>query len=294
MTPRDGLAPVDGLRLHFREWGDRTRPHLLLVHGWDGTAGYWDLVAPAFQHRFHVVAVTLRGRGLSDPDPTGEYRFEGYVDELRAFSRRLGLDRLTWLGASLGGMIGLPYAARHPDQVDRLALIDIGAQLGGDRPSSYYAGMLDAPDRFASLDEAEAWFRQWTLYTKLTAPGMAIVLREHLEPAPDASWRWRYMHRLRAAQRRVPREVLFPSQWAVLPRVSCPVLIVHGTRSESLLPDVAERTRAALPRATLVQIPDCSHFPFLEAPEALVALLGPFLEDRSDPSRPGSGVRRRT
>jgi pimeloyl-ACP methyl ester carboxylesterase len=294
MILHDRFASVDGLRLHYREWGDRSRPHLLLVHGWDGTARYWDLVAPAFQDRFHLVAVTLRGRGLSDPDPTGDYRFEGYVDELRAFSRRLGLERLSWLGASLGGMIGLPYVARYPDQVDRLALIDIGAQLGGDRPSSYYAGMLDAPDRFTSLGEAEAWLRQWTLYTRLPASGMAIVLQEHLEQAPDASWRWRYMDRLRAAQRRVPRDVLFPSQWAVLPRVDCPVLIVHGTRSESLLPDVAERTRAALPRATLARIPDCSHFPFLEAPEVLIALLGPFLEGPGEPSEPESDLRRST
>jgi pimeloyl-ACP methyl ester carboxylesterase len=61
------------------------------------------------------------------------------------------------------------------------------------------------------------------------------------------------------------------------------VLIVHGTRSESLLPDVAMRTREALPRATLARIPDCSHFPFLEAPEALIALLGRFLEDSGAP-----------
>jgi pimeloyl-ACP methyl ester carboxylesterase len=281
MTPREGFASVDGLRLHYVEWGDPSCPRLFLVHGWDGTARYWDLVAPAFQDRFHLTAVTLRGRGRSDPDPTGEYRFDGYVDELRAFTRQLGLERLTWLGASLGGLIGLQYVARHPAHVERLALIDMGAQLGGDRPSSYYAGMLDAPDQFASLRQAEAWFRQWSLYERLTPAGMAIVLREHLEQTPDASWGWRYMHRLRAAQRRVPREVLFPPQWEILPQVPCPVLIVHGTRSESLLPDVAARTREALPRATLARVPDCSHFPFLEAPDALVELLATFLEDRA-------------
>jgi pimeloyl-ACP methyl ester carboxylesterase len=282
MTPREGFAAVDGRRLHYVERGDPGRPHLLLVHGWDGTARYWDLVAPAFEDRFHLIAVTLRGRGLSDPDPTGDYRFDGYVDELRAFTNWLGLRRLAWLGASLGGLIGLRYAASHAAQIDRLALIDIGAQLGGDRPSSYYAGMLAAPERFATLEEAEAWFRRWTLYERLPGPGMAIVLGEHLERAPDGSWRWRYMDALRAAQRRVPRDVLFPPQWDVLPRVSCPVLIVHGTRSESLLPDVARRTHEALARATLARIPDCSHFPFLEAPQALIDLLEDFLREGLD------------
>jgi pimeloyl-ACP methyl ester carboxylesterase len=224
-----------------------------------------------------VVAITLRGRGLSADDPTGEYRFGDYVEELRGATRQLGLDSVTVFGASLGGLIGLPYAARYPEQVTRLALVDIGAQLGGDRPSTYYAGMLAAPDRFPTLGAAEAWLRQWSLYEKLPAEGMSIVLREHFARAADGAWTWRYGHRLRAAQRTVPRETLFPAQWAVLPQVSCPVLIVHGTRSESLLAEVAERTRAGLPRATLVSIPGCSHFPFLEAPAALIDALSAFL-----------------
>jgi pimeloyl-ACP methyl ester carboxylesterase len=55
------------------------------------------------------------------------------------------------------------------------------------------------------------------------------------------------------------------------------VLIVHGSRSESLLPEVAERTCSTLPRATLVTIPDCSHFPFLENPAALIKALRDFV-----------------
>ena len=58
--------------------------------------------------------------------------------------------------------------------------------------------------------------------------------------------------------------------------------------------DKRERTRAALPRATLARIPDCSHFPFLEAPEVLIALLGPFLEGPGEPSEPESDLRRST
>ena len=59
----EGTVDVGGLRLHYVEWGERTRPHVLLVHGWDGTAHYWDLVAPALADRYHLVALTLRGRG---------------------------------------------------------------------------------------------------------------------------------------------------------------------------------------------------------------------------------------
>lgn len=268
---------VDGARLHYLEWGDRGRTDVLLVHGWDGTAHYWDLVAPALADRYHLVALTLRGRGRSDGFPTEPYGFPDYGRDLWTATQRLGLERMVFVGASLGGMIALPYAGEHPDQVERLVLGDIGAQLGGDRPSSYYAGMLDAPEAFESPDAIERWLRQWSLFVRIPPPGMAIVIREHFEETSPGRWTWRFAQRLRDLQRSQPRDILFPPQWAALSKISCPVLIVRGGRSESLLPDVAERTRAGLPDALLVEIPDCSHFPFLERPRELSLLLHGFL-----------------
>lgn len=275
---REGAVDVGGLRLHYVEWGERSSPHVLLVHGWDGTAHYWDLVAPALADRYHLVALTLRGRGRSDGDPAGQYRFADYGRDIREATHRLGLDRLAFVGASLGGMIALPYVMEHGAQVERLVLVDIGAQLGGDRPSSYYAGMLDAPAEFESTGAIEQWLRQWSLYAKIPADGMAIVVREHFSPAPSGGFTWRFGERLRELQRRHSRQTLFPAQWEVLGKVRCPVLMVRGGQSESLLPDVAERTRAGLPDAMLVEIPDCSHFPFLERPRELALLLRGFLD----------------
>jgi pimeloyl-ACP methyl ester carboxylesterase len=273
----EGFVEVGRARLHYLEWGDRRRPHVLLLHGWDGTAHYWDLVAPAFADRYHLVALTLRGRGGSDGFPDGPYDFHDYGRDVRTATERLGLDRMIFVGASLGGMVGLAYTAAHPDHVERLVLGDIGAQLGGDRPSSYYAGMLDAPESFTSPDEIERWLRQWSLYAKLPDAGMTIVIREHFVETSPGRWTWTFAGPLRQRQRSVPRDVLFPPQWAALPKIACPVLIVRGGRSESLLPDVAERTRAGLRDALLVEIPDCSHFPFLERPRELSVLLRGFL-----------------
>ena len=274
---KEGSVDVGDGQLHYIEWGERTRPHVLLIHGWDGTARYWDLVAPALADRYHLVAITLRGRGGSDPDSTGRYGFAAYGRDIWAATLELGLDRLSFVGASLGGMIALPYVAEHEAQVDRLVLVDIGAQLGGDRPSSYYAGMLAVPTEFPSTRAIEEWLRQWSLYAKIPADGMAIVVREHFVKAPSGHFIWRFGERLRELQRRESRETLFPSQWHVLGKIRRPVLIVRGGRSESLLPDVAERTRAGLADALLVEIPDCSHFPFLERPRELTVLLRGFL-----------------
>ena len=273
----EGFVNVHGLRLHYVDWGNAARPDLLLVHGWDGNAHYWDLVAPSFRDRFHVVALTLRGRGKSDEDPTGEYPFESYITDIWEATQQLGLQHMIFVGASLGGMIALPYIVQHQEQVEKLVLGDIGAQLGGDGPSSYHQGMMDAPDHFDSLHEVEAWLRQWSLYVKIPSQGMAIILREHFRETSDGRWTWTYLHKLREIRQRQSAEKLFPTQWHVLPRIACPVLIIRGGRSESLFPNVAERTRSELPNATLVEIPDCAHFPYLEAPEKFTKALSDFI-----------------
>src|SRR5262249_981309 len=111
---------ANGIDLHVVEWGRSRAPHVLLVHGWDGTARYWDLVAPAFAERYPLVAVTLRGRGRSAVDPTGRYRFDDYVSDLDQVTRQLGFERFLFVGASLGGMLALPYTAQYPKRVERL------------------------------------------------------------------------------------------------------------------------------------------------------------------------------
>src|SRR5262249_9181171 len=157
----------------------------------------------------HLVALTLRGRGGSDPDSTGQYRFAEYGRDIRAATLKLGLDRFSFVGASLGGMIALPYVAEHEAQVERLVLVDIGAQLGGGRPSSYDAGMLAAPADSPSRRAIEEWLRQWSLYEKIPADGMAIVVSEHFAQGPNGRFTWRFGERLRELQRRESRETLF-------------------------------------------------------------------------------------
>jgi esterase len=272
----EGSVLVNGIRLHYVDWGNSVNPPLLLLHGWDGTAHYWDLVAPAFRDRFHVVALTLRGRGRSDEDPTGDYRFSDYGNDIWEVTQKLDIQRMIFVGASLGGLIALSHTVKHPDQVEKLVLCDIGAQLGGERPSSYYVGMQQAPNKFSTLQEAEAWLREWSLYLKIPQEGMAIILRENFKRTPDGDWTWTYRRKLRQLLQKYPREYLFPSQWHTLSRLSCPVLIIRGGRSESLLPDVADRTRRELPNADLVEIPDCGHFPFLEKPKELIKALESF------------------
>ena len=78
--PQRRFTEVQGIKLHYLEWGEAGKPDLLLVHGWTSFAASWTAVAEYFRDRYHIVAPDLRGHGESDKPQTG-YR-------LRDFSRR--------------------------------------------------------------------------------------------------------------------------------------------------------------------------------------------------------------
>ena len=126
----DHKMKVNGLRIHYTDWGNPHLPHLFLAHGGVANAYFWNLVAPTLRDSFHVVAVTARGRGKSEYSTEGKYDYDkDYVQDFRELTTRLGMDRLFYIGQSMGGRIGMSYAGTYPEQVERLILVDIGAEV---------------------------------------------------------------------------------------------------------------------------------------------------------------------
>lgn len=119
------MAHVDnaGVALHFEEKG-RGEPPLVFVHGWCCDHTFF---APQFQHfsdSRRVVAVDLRGCGLSDRGDT--YEMALFADDVAHVCRELTLSPAVIVGHSLGGMVGIELAARHPTLVASVVAVDPG------------------------------------------------------------------------------------------------------------------------------------------------------------------------
>src|SRR6266508_5249710 len=100
---RKRSVEVNGLRLNFLEWGMSGRPVLCFLHGGSAHAHWFDLVAPAFVDRFHVIALDQRGHGESDWAEPPAYATENFAADLLGVIDALGGRRIALIGHSMGG-----------------------------------------------------------------------------------------------------------------------------------------------------------------------------------------------
>ncbi len=166
--PSDDRIPVADstageVALHVRRWGIRAprRPYLL-VHGLSSNARLWDGVAGALATAGHpVTAIDLRSHGTSDAPSTG-YDTATAADDVAAVAHALGITAAVVAGQSWGGDVVVQVAARHPEVVGALALVDGGwSELAASFPSwDACEKALRPPEIDGRLaDELRGWFR---------------------------------------------------------------------------------------------------------------------------------------
>ena len=134
LTPR--TVNVDGLTLHYYEGGPADAPTLLMIHGFGANRDNWLRFARHFKD-YRVIALDLPGFGESSK-PDIDYDVASQTERVHAFAKTLGLTRLHLIGNSMGGHIAALYAARHPEQVLSVALLD-NAGVTSPRKSEMFA-----------------------------------------------------------------------------------------------------------------------------------------------------------
>ena len=119
----DRFATVNGLRLHYQEWGRRGAPGVVLVHGWSTSAPIWHEVAEALSQEYHVIVPDNRGNGESQA-PVEGFRISDYASDLVGLIDAAGLARPAVVGSSWGGNIGTYVADEYPESVSKVVLAD--------------------------------------------------------------------------------------------------------------------------------------------------------------------------
>jgi pimeloyl-ACP methyl ester carboxylesterase len=269
---RAGVEPryedLSGLRVRYVRRG--RGPAMILRHGLASSIYTWADVIPALARDHDVVAVDLPGFGGSDIP--GGLSSDVYPATVLGLMDRLGISRATLVGNSLGGAVGIVLAARHPERVRRLVLIDsAGYNLDPSRRPLILRLVGSAPTA-AALDALPVRRRVVAAALHQVFHDPARVTPERVEEylAPLA----------RPGATDAVRSVLTRQGGFGLPalvsEVRVSTLIIWGRNDRWIPVADADRFAAAIPGAHKIVLEECGHVPQEERPAEVVHLLEEF------------------
>ncbi len=263
MRVQDELIDLGDVRLHYRDWSgpEGARDTLLLLHGLTAHARQWDSFADDMSRHCRVVALDLRGHGESQWADT--YDLDAQVGDVRELVSALGLNHVTLVGQSLGGVVSIRYAGSKPEQLARLVLVDIAPSI----PKSTRAQMYTDFEKTVRFDSPEH-----AIETELAASPFASVphlshrIRNAIQRQGDGSWTWRYDPALEK-----PGAIALrggeDAGWAAAAEIDVPTLVMRGAESQYLTLENAQRLVDTIPVCQFVEFPDCDHVVPIDEPE---------------------------
>ncbi|CAO1378608.1 unnamed protein product [Diamesa tonsa] len=115
---------VNGVKLHYVEKGDKTKPLMLFVHGFPEFWYSWRYQIEEFSEDYRTVAVDLRGYGDSEkPDEISEYRLDVIIEDIRQLVTLLGREKFILCSHDFGAFIGWRFVVKHMDMLEKYIMI---------------------------------------------------------------------------------------------------------------------------------------------------------------------------
>jgi len=270
-----------GLRLHYLDYGGNGQT-VVALHGLLQNAHAFNAIAPVLVPHVHLLAFNLPGRGDSDWAPADRYCLPQYMLDLRSFLAELRATQYALIGTSLGGWMARTYAMAHPERVSRLVLNDCASDADLLAIYRTVKRMAEAPAEFATISEAINWFLAERCLDHLNHEALVAWVGHYLTPTRRGRLRFAcdplvlrlamsraglMASRAGSLQRPhagVPREQIR--------RLTMPILILRGARSEVVPRWAVTRFVRILPTAESVEVPGAGHSPTLYEPAAQEAL----------------------
>ena len=277
-APTSNYTQLAGREIHWMDWGPRHGPVVVAWHGLARTCRDMDELASHFAGRgFRVVCPDTIGRGLSQWSraPDDEYQLSFYARIAAALFDELKLERVHWIGTSMGGAIGMVCASglaepRMKPRIASLVLNDNAPQIAAAAVARIrsYAGQ---PPAFDTIAELEQFFRTvYKPYGWLSDTQWRRLTETSTRRLPDGRVTPHYDPAM------VQQFVVHPDDyllWDHYDAIEAPMLCLRGAESDLVLPETLDQMRSRGPgaagRLQIIEVPGCGHAPALNVPAHL-------------------------
>ena len=271
---------VNGMAVHYRDEGLKTDSlPIVLLHGTASSLHTFDAWASVLKYDMRVIRLDLPGFGLTGPFPDRNYAMTEYVEFIRDFLAARGIKKCILAGNSLGGNIAWQVAARHPDLVDQLILIDAAGYPMVSKSSPLVFRMARIPvvnhlltfitPRFLAkasvknvyADKSKVTSELATRYFDLTLrEGNRQALVDRMNTPPN------------------------PEDIALIKKIRQPTLVLWGEEDQLIPVSEAQRFHADLPHDVVVILKGVGHVPMEESPKESLAAVQSFLKNKGTPT----------
>ena len=265
-------AQGDGIQIQLAIWQGEGQP-VLCVHGLTANCRCWDLIASSLVPENNILAMDLRGRGLSDKPASG-YSLQYHIQDIFCVLDNIRQEKIVLMGHSLGAFIALAFAANYPERTEKIILMDGGGQLTQDEWDKVTLAIKPSLDRLGQVFPSFAayvanmklapflqpWSQALEDYFQYESEAVDGGVRSRINPATIIE----EAHNIRQEA---------PSQY--YPKVTCPVLILRATdgilsNDDLVLPESAvDRMVSEIPDALRIDIKGTNHFSILLQPNEM-------------------------
>jgi pimeloyl-ACP methyl ester carboxylesterase len=271
---QDGWLDIDGLRIHYTEWGAPTGEPVVMLHGLNVQCHTWDPIITALPGDRHVIAMDMRGHGDSDWSRAG-YRVRSMARDVHGLIEALGLGPVDLVGHSAGVRVGIAVAGERPETIKRLALSDAGPA----NSASGAVAMRDFIQATSNLkgfrDEADAR----AFYVRMHPEWREDFIDLHVRHQLRRNWAGKLVTKSDPDVQWITGSVSLPDVaylWEMSALLTMPTLLMVGRTSNVLDEEVVAKMLDVMPSAEARWF-DTGHYVPREAPEEFTQVLGEFL-----------------
>jgi 3-oxoadipate enol-lactonase len=254
--------------LHYERSAATGAPVLLLGGSLGATAQLWAPQVQGLQNRLDLIAFEQRGHGQS-PAPPGPYSIADLGRDVLTLMDRLGLERASYCGISLGGMVGLWLAANAPERIERLIAMCTSAYAPPASAWEERAAQVRTAGTPAVL--APTVVQRWFTPDWAQQHPDVVASCQKMVGSTDAGAYAACAEAIGAYDLR-----------AGLPSITAPTLVISAADDPTLPPEHQQQIAALIPGARLESIPDAAHLVSIQHPDAVNRLLAAHLGVSAD------------
>lgn len=255
---------LNGAVMHFREDGNAGGRPILLINSLGTDFRVWDKLVPLLPDDLRVIRYDKRGHGLSELTP-GPYTIDQLADDAAALLDHLGLREAIVVGLSIGGLIGQSLAARRPELVRAMVLMDTAAKIGTEEMWAERIATVEASGIEALADAVmQRWFSRSFAQNH---PQELLAWRNMLTRTPDAGY---------AA---CSAAIAAADYTETTRALRIPVLAMAGDEDGSTPPELVSATADLIEGSRYETVEEAGHLPAVERPHTVAGLIVGFLQD---------------